>query len=324
MIVIRPCRGFEELQACVDLQIEVWGYCEGDVIPRRMFLVAQKIGGQAIGAFDTELPGAPPQGDAASMVGFSFSLPGTKANESGEAAESYLHSHMLAVKEGYRDRSIGRRLKLAQREDALARGIRRIEWTFDPLEIKNSFLNIHKLGAIVRRYEENFYGVSSSRLQGGLQTDRLVAEWWIDPQTISNQGFMPLAGRRDERSPDGLPESPNGSGNRPGNGLSGLSGKMSATALAAEPAESGQPSLEIRVPASIYQWKADDSLRHLASEVQAQNRQIFQRAFADGLTVTGFTRDFEGNGVFHLQKWSEPESPIRSRTPAVPTATVTR
>ena len=43
-------------------------------------------------------------------------------------------------------------LKLRQREDALARGIDLIEWTFDPLEIKNAYFNIERLGAIVRRY----------------------------------------------------------------------------------------------------------------------------------------------------------------------------
>ena len=182
MTVIRSCKGFDELQACVDLQVEVWGYCEGDVIPRRAFLVAQKIGGQVIGAFDTESG----PGTAGQMIGFALALPGVKTGSKSETGlpEIYLHSHMLAVKEGYRNQSIGRRLKLAQRDEALARGIRKIEWTFDPLEIKNAFLNIHKLGAIVRTYEENFYGASSSRLQGGLQTDRLVAEWRLDSERV--------------------------------------------------------------------------------------------------------------------------------------------
>jgi predicted GNAT superfamily acetyltransferase len=84
------------------------------------------------------------------------------------SSRPYLHSHMLAVKQGYRDRGLGFRLKMAQREEALTRGIRLIQWTFDPLEIKNAFLNISKLGAIARTYHVDFYGVSSSRLQGGL------------------------------------------------------------------------------------------------------------------------------------------------------------
>lgn len=271
MILIRECKGFDELQACVDLQIEVWGYSDGDVIPRRVFLVAQKIGGQAIGAFDTSLPGAPEQGDADSLVGFSFSLPGVKTGAKSRSGrpESYLHSHMLAVRDGYRNQNIGARLKLAQRDDALSRGIDRIEWTFDPLEIKNAFLNIHKLGAVVRSYEENFYGVSSSRLQGGLQTDRLVAEWWIASPRVS----AAIEGKA--KTPRPLPNE---------------------TWLR-----------EIRVPAAIYEWKSDDSLRHLAQQVQVENRQKFQEAFSQGLTVVAFTRDREGNGTFHLGDWNEPE-----------------
>ena len=91
---------------------------------------------------------------------------------------------MLAVREGYRNRGVGAQLKLEQRREALKRGIRHMEWTFDPLEIKNAYLNIHKLGAIACRYEEDFYGVSSSRLQGGLPTDRLVAEWRLDSPRV--------------------------------------------------------------------------------------------------------------------------------------------
>jgi predicted GNAT superfamily acetyltransferase len=269
MIVIRECRGFDELEACVDLQIEVWGYSDGDVIPRRVFLVAQKIGGQVIGAFDTSLPGAPAEGDATSLVGFSFSLPGVKTGAASRTGlpESYLHSHMLAVREGYRNQNIGARLKLAQRDDALARAITRIEWTFDPVEIKNSFLNIHKLGAIVRRYEENFYGVSSSRLQGGLQTDRLVAEWWIASPRV----------------------------------IAAIQGRSASVR--------GEDSVEqIQVPAKIYDWKADDEHRHLAQKVQAENRRRFQEAFSKGLAVVAFTRDSEGNGTFHLGRWTEPEA----------------
>lgn len=267
MIVIRECRGFEELQACVDLQIEVWGYSDGDVIPRRMFLVAQKIGGQVIGAFDTER-GNRNDGDASSMVGFALALPGVKIGAESRTGrpESYLHSHMLAVREGYRNQSIGARLKLAQRDDALVRGIDRMEWTFDPVEIKNAFLNIHKLGTIVRRYEENFYGASSSRLQGGLQTDRLVAEWWIrSPRVVAA-----VNGQR-------------------------------AVLVGTETGET------IEVPAAIYEWKAEESQRHLAQAVQAENRARFQEAFAHGLAVTGFSRDGEGNGTYHLGRWMEPD-----------------
>jgi predicted GNAT superfamily acetyltransferase len=166
-ITIRKCEGLEELQACVTLQKEVWKFEDVDLVPLRMFVVSQKIGGQVLGAFD-----------GSELVGFAFSIPGSRAGH------AYLHSHMLAVRETWRNSGLGRRLKLAQREDALQRGFELIEWTFDPLEIKNAHLNLVRLGAIARRYSTNHYGYSSSPLQGGLPTDRLIAEWWIKSRRV--------------------------------------------------------------------------------------------------------------------------------------------
>jgi predicted GNAT superfamily acetyltransferase len=183
-VVLRSCEGFEELEACVRLQIETWGYNDGDVIPQRMFIVAQRIGGQVIGAFaPADNVGS---GPGREMVGFAMSLPGVRQKMASDEGRpwAYLHSHMLAVKPQYRDAGIGRNLKLYQRDEALSRGFTLMEWTFDPLEIKNAFLNIHRLGVIVRSYTPNFYGVSSSRLQGGLPTDRLHAEWWMDSERV--------------------------------------------------------------------------------------------------------------------------------------------
>jgi len=166
-IVTRPCRGLGEFRACVALQKEVWNFSDAELVPLRMFVVADKVGGQVLGAFD-----------GAEMVGFALSVPGTRSGH------IYLHSHMLAVRKEFRNGGLGRRLKLLQREDALARGIELIEWTFDPLEIKNAYLNIEKLGAISRRYNINQYGITSSPLQGGLPSDRLIAEWWLKSRRV--------------------------------------------------------------------------------------------------------------------------------------------
>jgi predicted GNAT superfamily acetyltransferase len=182
MIEIRACNGSSELEACVQLQIETWGYDESDAIPRKTFLLAQKIGGQVIGAFEVEPLNASAANPAVKLVGFAMSLPGVKTI--GGKPLAYLHSHMLAVRESHRNRGLGGQLKWEQRREALARGISHMEWTFDPLEIKNAFLNIHRLGAIAREYRVDFYGVSSSRLQGGLPTDRLLAEWELDSPRV--------------------------------------------------------------------------------------------------------------------------------------------
>ena len=166
-IVIRRCQGLEELRACVALQKEVWNFTDAELVPLRMFVVAEKVGGQVMGAFEGK-----------DMVGFALSLPGTRSGR------VYLHSHMLAVHKDRRNSGLGRRLKLLQREEALARGIELIEWTFDPLEIKNAYLNVEKLGAIARRYNINQYGITSSPLQGGLPSDRLIAEWWLKSKRV--------------------------------------------------------------------------------------------------------------------------------------------
>ena len=154
-ISIRRCQGLDELRPCIALQKEIWNFTDAELIPLRMFVVAEKVGGQVMGAFDGN-----------DMVGFALSVPGTRSGH------IYLHSHMLAVRKEHRNGGLGRRLKLLQREDALSRGIELIEWTFDPLEIKNSYFNI------------NQYGITSSPLQGGLPSDRLIAEWWLKSRRV--------------------------------------------------------------------------------------------------------------------------------------------
>ena len=161
-IEIRRIVSIAEMEACVELQQSVWQFRDLDIVPRRMFAVANAIGGQVMGAWA-----------ANKLIGYALSIPGLRDGR------PYFHSHMLAVAQEYRNRGVGKMLKLAQRDDALARGIELIEWTFDPLEVKNAFFNIEKLGAIVRRYTPDFYGASTSPLHGNLPTDRLHAEWWL-------------------------------------------------------------------------------------------------------------------------------------------------
>jgi predicted GNAT superfamily acetyltransferase len=160
-LVLRTCHTVGEYRQVVALQKEVWGFEDIELVPVRLLVVGEKIGGHVLGAYD-----------GAALVGFAFGLPGVRDGH------AYIHSHMLAVKEGRRDSGVGRELKLFQRELAIRQGYELIEWTFDPLEIKNAFFNMERLGAVVRRYVVNQYGITSSPLQGGLPSDRLVAEWW--------------------------------------------------------------------------------------------------------------------------------------------------
>ena len=171
-IVIRKCSKLEEFHACVDLQREVWGEADLEIEPTTMFVVASLTGGQILGAFD-----------GAKLVGYTLAVVGV-----GDG-KPYLHSHQTGVLADYRDRGVGRMLKLFQREEALSRGIRLIEWTFDPLELKNAHFNLNRLGAVCRQYIPNLYGVTTSPLHRGLATDRLVAEWYLDsPRVVTAIG----------------------------------------------------------------------------------------------------------------------------------------
>jgi predicted GNAT superfamily acetyltransferase len=166
MIEIRALRDHADFAEAVKLQKLIWGFDDIELLPVRLFVTATKVGGQAFGAFDN-----------GRMIGFCLAIPGVKSGPGIKGGRSYLHSHMLGVLKEYRDAGVGRLLKLEQRRDALARGIEWMEWTFDPLEIKNAYFNIERLGAIVRRFVLNQYGTTTSKLHAGLPTDRCVAEW---------------------------------------------------------------------------------------------------------------------------------------------------
>lgn len=165
----------EEFERCVELQRQVWAFDDLDVVSSALFVVAAHSGGQVFGAYDGE-----------TMVGFVLAYAGLRAGQ------PLLHSHMAAVLPAYQGAGIGRRLKLKQREDALARGIRLVEWTFDPLEVRNAHFNLERLGAIARHYLANLYGRTSSPLHAVLPTDRLVAEWWLEaPRVVARAEGAP-------------------------------------------------------------------------------------------------------------------------------------
>jgi predicted GNAT superfamily acetyltransferase len=174
-IVIRECHGLSEFEACIQVERVAWKSADIDVVPLPLFVVAAETGGQVLGAFRGK-----------ELVGFTMAIAGWRNRK------PFLHSHMTAVLEPYRDQGVGRRLKLFQREEALVRGISLVEWTFDPLAAKNAYFNMMRLGAIARHYVPNAYGITTSPLHGALPTDRLVAEWHLRSTRVRRI----LAGRR--------------------------------------------------------------------------------------------------------------------------------
>jgi len=161
----------DQYRQCVEIQHLAWGFSEADTVPMRSFVVCAKIGGQVIGAVD----------EKGLVLGFLNAFPGYRDGK------VFLHSNMMGVRPECQNYGIGRQLKLAQREEALSRGIDLVEWTFDPLEVRNARINLELLGAICRTYLPNVYGVSSSRLHGGLPTDRLVAEWHLNSLRVKSR-----------------------------------------------------------------------------------------------------------------------------------------
>lgn len=160
---IRPFQDIDELKDCVALQEETWGHGFSERVAPAILKVSQILGGVAAGAYD-------PQGK---LAGFVFGMTGVRDGE-------VVHwSDMLAVRRGVRDTGLGTRLKAYQRDVLLERGIRKMFWTFDPLQSRNAYLNFAKLGIVVREYARDMYGETDSPLHRGIGTDRLIALWHL-------------------------------------------------------------------------------------------------------------------------------------------------
>lgn len=168
-IVIRDIETLEEMRAIEDLQREIWGVSDLDVLPALALRPQKAVGAILMGAFAE-----------GRMVGFVFGFPGILNGE------TIIHSDMLGVSSEYRSHSIGYLLKCAQREAALALGVKRITWTFDPLQSRNAHLNFNKLGVVADRYLINYYGETSSFLHR-FGTDRLWVSWLLDSRRVASR-----------------------------------------------------------------------------------------------------------------------------------------
>lgn len=177
---IRECNTIAEFAQILPCQQAIWGYSDLEAYPLRLFVNLRNTGGSVLGAFTSKNE----------LAGYVLSMPAW--NEHGR----YYHSIALGVKQQHENQGLGKALKLAQRQTAIAEGIDLIKWTFDPLKAKNAYLNIVRLGAIIRRFEPNFYGPVDSTLQRGLPSDRLIGEWHLK----SNRVRRALAGHS-TRSP---------------------------------------------------------------------------------------------------------------------------
>jgi len=269
-ISIKKLTTIEQFHQCEELQRQVWGLNDTDVIPLHLLLIAQKSGGLVLGAFDEE----------GKMIGLLFGFLGGR-DATGRQLKHC--SHMVGVLEEWRGRGVGYRLKLAQREHALAQGLELVTWTYDPLESLNAALNVGKLGVVCRTYFRDLYGEMEDGLNVGLSSDRFEAEWWVASQRVVDR----VASGEYRPSLDALLESGAQLLNPATAGPDGLVHPSPA------PLEPTTETVLVEIPAHLQKMKAADMA--LAIQWRAHTRQIFERCFAAGYTVTEFISELQGN-----------------------------
>ena len=278
-VVIRELDSFDDLLKVGPLEQEVWGLASEDVLPLTMIVATKAAGSVWVGAFDGN-----------ELIGFAFGFPGI------ENGRLMIHSHMLAVRTRYRDLDLGYKLKLAQREKALALRVREMTWTFDPLQSKNAHLNFAKLGVISQSYRTDFYGSSTSSVLHQNSTDRLWVRWPMASRRVQQK----LQGQ-DKRvetldtltrltplirfNGDGRPE------------RTDLSAALSRQRIA------------IEIPSDIGSIESVDLA--LAKLWRNETRWAFTEALKGGFFVAEFCRVVRGNqgpGVYLLEKGDPAES----------------
>jgi len=277
-VTIRDLQSVEELEQAEVVEQEVWGLVDRDVMPLALMIATKAAGSVWIGAFD-----------GPKLTGFAFGFLGM------EAGHLTLHSHMLAVRESYRDLDLGYKLKLAQRDRALAMRVSEITWTFDPLQSRNAHLNFGKLGVVSDIYKIDFYGPETSSILHQNGTDRLWVSWPLASRRVRDR----LQGK--EYRPEVLDAFSrlqplvqfNGDGKPLRNDL--------ATALARQ-------RIAIQIPSDIGTVEHKDP--GLAREWRVATRWAFTEALRAGFFVAEFARTVagkQGPGSYLLEKGSVTE-----------------
>lgn len=272
-VVIRDIEEISEMREVEGLQKEVWRCADRDIVPALALMPSVEVGGILVGAFDGR-----------ELVGFAYGFVGL------EGGQPIIHSDMLAVESAYRGRGLGYRLKLAQRERALARGLSTMTWTFDPLQGLNAHLNFAKLGVVSERYKVNFYGEeTSSFLHRHTGTDRLWVRWPLASERVR---------KRLESGPGShVPEVPAGVERLVSAGAGGAP-RMSDL----REGEAAGPLL-IEIPDDILALQQQNLAAALAW--RDATRRAFVRALAAGFVVEEFYRpaaDGRGGGAYLLRR----------------------
>jgi predicted GNAT superfamily acetyltransferase len=267
-ISIRPSATIKDYEMIEWLQAEIWGSL--GIAPVHLLLTIAKEGGVVLLAFDDERP-----------IGFAYGFLGLTENN-----QLKLASHQAGVLPAYQDHGVGYKLKLAQREAALAQNIKLITWTFDPLQGRNAHFNLRKLGAVCKTYIQNLYGDMDDDLNRGLPSDRFRVDW----QLTTDHVIRRLSQQFIEPDLAGVPI-------------------LNPAALSAQgllsPADHFDLPTEryslVEIPADLIRLKVEAP--DLALIWRLQTRQIFETAFSLGYTATDLLRR-AGRNYYLLQKAS--------------------
>jgi predicted GNAT superfamily acetyltransferase len=274
VVEIRPIQTHEEYQAVEHLQREVWGFDDVQIVPIHLLLTAHKNGGLVLGAFD-----AASEGESQRLVAFVFGFVGLSPD--GRTKHC---SHMLGVDAAFRDRNLGYRLKLAQREHVLRQGIDLITWTFDP---RNANLNFRKLGATCNTYVRDLYGDMSNLLYVGLSSDRLQVDWHIASDHVAARlRRKGMSSSLSALRAEGVPVL-----NRP------LRGDLPRPAQTTLPLEGER--LLVQIPSHLQAIKAADM--GLARAWRLHARSVFESAFTHGYVVTDLLFE-DGQSCYFLER----------------------
>lgn len=256
-LTIRRLATIEEYAAAEELLQACWETGPLEAVPVHMMLTIQNESGLVLGAFT-------PDGR---IVGFLLGFLGR------DGAKLKHHSHMTGVHPAFRDQNIAYRLKMAQREYIIAQGLELCTWTYDPLECRNAVLNISKLGGVARTYKRNIYGSTLGGLNAALPTDRLVISWEVTSERVRR---CAETGQRVE-APIATEL------------VSQVRLEGDVPVLVGVQEGATQAMIGLQIPMRFQEVKR--SHPDIAMNWRMLTRAFFERAFADGYTVTNMTPD---------------------------------
>lgn len=271
-IIIRPVQGLDEMREIEELQMNVWGKNEREMMPAHLLHALQHNGAPLLGAYD-----------GSKMVGFTLAVLGTVEGltdrvDQVAAARLKMYSVIAGVLPAYRDAGVGYQLKMAQRDFALRIGVRLITWVYDPLESRNARFNIGKLGAVSHRYLRNFHGEMAG-INAGLETDRFEVEWWVTSNRVKGRATQ-------QKRPLPLQTLLDG-GATLVNEVTFNSSGMPVPPL--EISSQVGNLILVEIPAHFQQMKERDF--QLALRWRQHSRSLFEALFRNGYLVTDFVSE---------------------------------